>query len=153
MRMFLIDGWCPILVMAPKLQEEEVVIYYQLCSLGLFPVPQSGATRDPGHGTKMQEEEERFYGRMVHLLSSIWCHKRSWSQHQNLTLLSGIILFQLTHSSKIMKPGAMRCHGTRGCKRCPSTSLYELLSLNFNSLFSSLLLSWPILDVYIYRCV
>ena len=29
------------------------------------------------------------------------------------------------------EPGAMRDgHGTRDCKRCPSTSLYELLSLN-----------------------
>ena len=48
----------------------------------------------------------------------------------------------------LLQPGAMRCHGTRGCKRCPSTSLYELLSLNFNSLFSSLLLSWSVLDIY-----
>ena len=40
--------------------------------------------------------------------------------------LTSISLFL---SSKITKPDAMRCHGTRGCKRCPSTSLYELLSL------------------------
>ena len=32
----------------------------------------------------------------------------------------------------------------QNCKRCPSTSLHELLSLNFNSLFSSLLLSWSV---------
>ena len=38
----------------------------------------------------------------------------------------------------------------QNCKRCPSTSVYELLSLNFNSLFSSLLLGWSVWDVYIY---
>ena len=49
-----------------------------------------------------------------------------------------------------LQPGAMRCHGTRIARGGPSTSLNELLSLNFNSLFSSLLLGWSIWDVYIY---
>ena len=64
-----------------------------------------------------------------------------------------MVLYIVPANSQLLstlQPGAMRCHGTRGCKRCPSTSLYELLSLSFNSLFSSLLLSWPVLDIYIY---
>ena len=36
--------------------------------------------------------------------------------------LTSISLFLV--SSKITKPDATRCHGTRDCKRCPSTSLY-----------------------------
>ena len=35
--------------------------------------------------------------------------------------LTSISLFL---SSKITKPDATRCHSTRDCKRCPSTSLY-----------------------------
>ena len=50
---------------------------------------------------------------------------RGWDD----TKVISYCLLGLFLSSGIMKPGTTRCHGTRGCKRCPSTSLYELLSL------------------------
>ena len=71
-QILIVDGWCPILVMAPELQEDGMV-------------------------------QVLFIGSISEFLKS----------------------------SRIRKPGATRCHGTRGCKRCPSTSLYEFLSLNF----------------------
>ena len=84
--------------------------------------------------------------------------QQSWSWHQNyereddkvqkVTLTLVIYIFY-----SISEFASAWCHKMswhQNCKRCPSTSLYELLSLNFNSLFSSLLLGWSVWDVYIY---
>ena len=40
--------------------------------------------------------------------------------------------------SEFLNPVLQEMSWHQNCKRCPSTSLYEFLSLNFNSLFSSL---------------
>ena len=45
---FYVDGWYPILVTAPEIQEEEV--NYNIYS-SMFTLL-SGAARDPGHGTR-----------------------------------------------------------------------------------------------------
>ena len=66
--------------------------------------------------------------------------QQEMSRHQNckrmgmVQLLVKSIRFisEFLKSSKITKPGATRCHGTRGCKRCPSTSLYEQLSIVYS---------------------
>ena len=77
---------------------------------------------DPGHGTKIMRGKDRYKG----------------------SLLLVIYIYEFTSAW---------CHEMsqhQNCKRYPSTSLHELLSLNFNSLFSSLLLGWSAWDVYIY---
>ena len=55
---------------------------------------------------------------------------QSWSRHQNLQedwigYTGYQHKFMSIKSMSSLKPGATRCHGTRICKRCPSTSLYE----------------------------
>ena len=54
-----------------KLQEEEGIMTFILLS---------GAARHPGHGTRNAREGEF----PLSGISSIWCHKISWSQHQKL---------------------------------------------------------------------
>ena len=109
----------------------------------------------PGHGTRIARGFVRYKGYQRLLIRSISeflnpvPQEMSW--HQNckrigmVQLLVMSIKFTCRYSSTWCHE---RCHGTRDCKRCLSTSLYELLSLNFNSLFSSLLLSWSVLELY-----
>ena len=76
-------------------------------SFQLLFIPQLGATRDPGHSTKIM--------RGVRDGPYFYIARRD---PRDLTSIS------LFLSSKIKKPDAKRCHSTRDCKRCPSTSLY-----------------------------
>ena len=46
---FYIDEWCPILVTAPEMQEEEAGINNVHSSISTLL---SGTTRDPGHGPR-----------------------------------------------------------------------------------------------------
>ena len=45
----IVDGWCPILVTAPEMQEEKLGIYDVHSSISTLL---SGVTRDPGHSTR-----------------------------------------------------------------------------------------------------
>ena len=70
----------------------------------------SDATGDPGHGTKIMRGGKGWDGPYFYIAK----RRDPWD-------LTSISLFL---SSKITKPDATRCHSTRDCKRCPSTSLY-----------------------------
>ena len=97
-----------ILVTAPEMQEDGRMFTW--LGFQLLFIPQLGATRDPGHGTKIMRGVKDGMD-LIFILPK-------GRDPRDLTSIS------LFLSSKITKPDATRCHGTRGCKRHPSTSLY-----------------------------
>ena len=101
---FYDDGWCPILVTAPKLckrRRQEFIMFVLLCPL-FYLAPQDILVTAPKYARG-------------------WDGPYFYIARRDPRDLTSISLYL---SSKITKPDAMRCHGTRGCKRCPSTSLY-----------------------------
>ena len=96
----------------------------------------------PGHGTKIARGNDKvqkvvllMFTYIALIYTSIWCcksnpgHGTKICKRMGWYFMISYCLLGLFLSSKIMKPGATRCYGTRVCKRYPSTSLYELLSL------------------------
>ena len=68
-QILMVDGWCPILVMAPKIARGMGTISGNVY-LVYFSVPQSGAAKDPGHGTKIARGFVRYKGEKGNFNSS-----------------------------------------------------------------------------------
>ena len=104
----IVDGWCPILVTAPELQEDGMVQVLFTISL-LADIPLLGATMILVMAPELQED-----GMVLYLSATVhWVYFWVPQEFQNE---------EAWHHK-------MSWH--QNCKRCPSTSLYELLSLNF----------------------
>ena len=82
-------------------------------------------------GTKGGTSNVHLYSSNLHL--DLVPQELSWSRHQNYERGKRYFTYQREFISiTCLSTGAARDpgHGTRDCKRCPSTSLYKLLSLN-----------------------
>ena len=102
---------------------------------------------DPGHGTKIMTGKRMgtntIHDKFTCRYSSTWCHddpghgtKIMRGKRMGTNTIHDKFTSEFLKSSRIAKSGATRCHSTRGCQRCPSTSLYELLSLNLLIVYS-----------------
>ena len=91
-QILIVDGWCPILVTAPKFARGcERYFTYQHEFISITCLSTGAARVILVTAPKFARGNVRYKGEKVVLMftyialiyTSIWCHKRSWSRHQN----------------------------------------------------------------------